>query len=1447
MFHNRVYPDDTVAPEGMPYAMPTTLPPGTFSAIPAQDALPPVWHNQLLPPDPSGEARRRQIALMQEAAGERPNTADAQLAAQQMSALGGYAQQPWGCGGGGPLPPIAGGMWAPGQPQQQQLGFAPPADSMMAMMMGPGGAAQPPPAGGGPFGPFGPFGGGGGGDGGGGGGGGGGAGAPPEKRADPRRKRSSQEELEGEPPLERASDLPAWRAWAEQKALEHEAKVHARKRGAGLLPPHALPDRGRLPVWQTGQAELGAQFGVGALLYFDLLRFCGLACFLGALLSSPALVYNLYNPAGSNYELSDVDSTSWLAFTTAGARLNCDADACRKLTSVLAAAELLYMLLLLGGLAQLRAHVRSCALQMDRSVVSISDFSVELLGLPPTTSAAEVRDSINSALQRHVQARVDRLEAKCEKWEAQLDASQQFQLAKRRRLAARIALGELRLKQCADFVERRRHAIVDVQLMVSNGRVLQQGLRKAPLEQAVEAATRRRQRLLALQTSGLATSSWMSRMRLSSRLAQAERDVERLELRLTLARDEINAFAADADHRETVGAVVTFEHEEGRLECLRTYAPWRFVPLWARDLLSLGVREGFVEHTSNGEFRRYSPVVARPVPEPSDLILHNIEHRGTAGNYARCFTSLLMVVGMLAISFTIVIYSNLATELTTFDDSICADYPVEWHDDAAASQERCGTNASEVEPLYGNEVGVDLPSSLLRYYPHERWRLDAVEPMRRSREEAAGEYEQCTNVTNYTTGSSSETCANVTNYTTVWYDVDPQSGRCKDCYCASIVRLFWARNSTAQVDVGETAWRVGGPYTSATIEYCWEQLLLAPLVRWGSTLGILAMNGLIKLFVYEVGNFERKSSFASLTLSSAMKLAVYQYFNTGIVLLVVRGGLPSWLVSSDDHCWQYGGREVCLFGTSPAFGDRWYRDVGGWLLLQMLLMIGTSNVFPFLRYALWGAKVRLTRGGVLTLSNLLRLHTGPRFPYAQRYGQVYCYMGLVLTYGSGMPAAYLLGMVYATCTYWTDKWGMLRLYRLPDRALDEQLMLSTLSWWKHMLLAHACFAFWSFRALPDAAADSLYFLEVTFYNFFSKWEILHPDELTFSTTLLFVVVLALCFFQLSVCIKRSGHSDRVPEPSGTARRTAAKRSIAAMSGITAQPPDDDADADDADDAADGAAPAAAPAAADSGAPAAAPAAAGGGAPTAAAAAAAAPSAAATRRRSLLRAQIASGYVEPDASDHSTGAEVARERLRRAALDTELGELEGLPTFFDALHGCFHPALRRVPQLTGAEMAVVHLHDVGNGKASSGGGGDGDDGDDGGGGGGGGSGGGGGVGGVPLLRGGGACNPFRCMFDAFGLETTRPTLTWEEWVAAPRYRVHLQGDDKTSYSAEGHPNYRDAFLGSEGLAEAYRKLAHVHGLSKSSDELELEESGPMALLAKVKSGLRDLEADVFTKG
>lgn len=136
-----------------------------------------------------------------------------------------------------------------------------------------------------------------------------------------------------------------------------------RRVGAGCAHTRALPrccagggHEGLLPLWSTSGAELGAQFGVGAQLYFDLLRFCGFACFAGAFLSSPSLVYNLYNPQGSNYQHSEVDSTGLLAFSTAGARLNCDAQACRTLTAYAACAEVAYVLLLVLGLGQLRRH-----------------------------------------------------------------------------------------------------------------------------------------------------------------------------------------------------------------------------------------------------------------------------------------------------------------------------------------------------------------------------------------------------------------------------------------------------------------------------------------------------------------------------------------------------------------------------------------------------------------------------------------------------------------------------------------------------------------------------------------------------------------------------------------------------------------------------------------------------------------------------------------------------------------------------------------------------------------------------------------------------------------------------------------------------------------------------------------------------------------------------------
>ena len=71
-----------------------------------------------------------------------------------------------------------------------------------------------------------------------------------------------------------------------------------------------------------------------------------------------------------------------------------------------------------------------------------------------------------------------------------------------------------------------------------------------------------------------------------------------------------------SDAQRVVSAIVTFEEEEGRLEALHAFPP-------------LGL----------GSCPTGAPV-AKEAPEPSDRLLHNLEHRGSFGNLARALFSL---------------------------------------------------------------------------------------------------------------------------------------------------------------------------------------------------------------------------------------------------------------------------------------------------------------------------------------------------------------------------------------------------------------------------------------------------------------------------------------------------------------------------------------------------------------------------------------------------------------------------------------------------------------------------------------------------------------------------------------------------------------------------------------------------------------------------------------
>ena len=186
------------------------------------------------------------------------------------------------------------------------------------------------------------------------------------------------------------------------QALDMEHAEHPRTRGP--------LKKALLPLWATTQAEIASFFGVGAELYFVLLRYCQLVSLLGIFLSSPSLVFSLVytTEPGSPYSGSIQSSglASIFALTTVGARVRCSETECRLVNCVCAFLELLFCALILLGLSHLHSHVERISSKLGRAQVTIGDYSVELTGLASTTTAAQVRDMIHAKLQRHAKKRL---------------------------------------------------------------------------------------------------------------------------------------------------------------------------------------------------------------------------------------------------------------------------------------------------------------------------------------------------------------------------------------------------------------------------------------------------------------------------------------------------------------------------------------------------------------------------------------------------------------------------------------------------------------------------------------------------------------------------------------------------------------------------------------------------------------------------------------------------------------------------------------------------------------------------------------------------------------------------------------------------------------------------------------------------------------------------------
>ena len=131
--------------------------------------------------------------------------------------------------------------------------------------------------------------------------------------------------------------------------------------------------------------------------------------------------------------------------------------------------------------------------------------------------------------------------------------------------------------------------------------------------------------------------------------------------------------------------------------------------------------------------------------------------------------------------------------------------------------------------------------------------------------------------------------------------------------------------------------------------------------------------------------------------------------------------------------------------------DRTSTTIAAPVLMALLAMSIIPCLMPPLFYTLGLLGRRLLADSAVTVSDMRALYAGPPFYFAFRLGAACAFFVLVLIFGPGMPLVYAVGAFYFLINYWAQKWGMLRVNRLPDLAFDHHVMLRGCKWAKYML------------------------------------------------------------------------------------------------------------------------------------------------------------------------------------------------------------------------------------------------------------------------------------------------------------------------------------------------------------------------------------------------------------
>jgi hypothetical protein len=189
---------------------------------------------------------------------------------------------------------------------------------------------------------------------------------------------------------------------------------------------------------------------------------------------------------------------------------------------------------------------------------------------------------------------------------------------------------------------------------------------------------------------------------------------------------------------------------------------------------------------------------------------------------------------------------------------------------------------------------------------------------------------------------------------------------------------------------------------------------------------VVAVNYLLATFMRHLTYLEGHHSYNALNASYALRLFFAQFFNTGVLTVIINASVSGvkYLTSSLG----------VSTGKYDDFSPAWYTNVGGQLVTTMLINIVSPHIYALIMRWLHNRSIDDKHQDKIVAKaksqrDLNEVFIGPFNDYPLRYAQIYNTITVCFVFSTGIPVLIPIACVSFTVSFLVDKLLFIDFYR----------------------------------------------------------------------------------------------------------------------------------------------------------------------------------------------------------------------------------------------------------------------------------------------------------------------------------------------------------------------------------------------------------------------------------